>query len=362
VLYHLLYPLHEQFPALNVFRYITFRTAYAMATALLIALALGPPVIRRLRELKIGQKIREEGPQSHYGKAGTPTMGGVLIVISIALTTLLWADLENRLVWVALLSTLFMGAVGFLDDWLRVVKHLPKGLLGRYKLAGQITLGVAVFTAVFFYPVGGLLDPGETNIPFLKRTVVDFGWLYLPFVVLVITGASNAVNLADGLDGLAAGMTAFAAVALGGMCYITGHVKFSQYLNVIYIPGAGELTVFCAAVLGAVLGFLWWNCHPADVFMGDTGSLSLGAALGTVAVLIKREFLLAIVGGIFVLEALSVMAQVLSFKVWGKRILRMSPLHHHFELAGWKEPRVVVRFWIAAALSALVGLSTLKLQ
>jgi phospho-N-acetylmuramoyl-pentapeptide-transferase len=196
----------------------------------------------------------------------------------------------------------------------------------------------------------------------LKRTVVDFGWLYLPFVVLVITGSSNAVNLADGLDGLAAGMTAFAAVALGGMCYVTGHVKFSQYLNVIYIPGAGELTVFCAAVLGAVLGFLWWNCHPADVFMGDTGSLSLGAALGTVAVLIKREFLLALVGGVFVLEALSVMAQVLSFKVWGRRILRMSPLHHHFELAGWKEPRVVVRFWIAAALAALVGLSTLKLQ
>jgi len=362
VLYHLLYPLHEQFPALNVFRYISFRTAYAMATAMLIALALGPPVIRRLRELKIGQKIREEGPQSHYGKAGTPTMGGALIVISIGLTTLLWGDLENRLVWIALLATLFMGAVGFLDDWLRVVKHLPKGLLGRYKLAGQITLGIAVFTAVFLYPAGGLLDPGETNIPFLKRTVMDLGWLYLPFVVLVITGSSNAVNLADGLDGLAAGMTAFAAVALGGMCYVTGHVKFSQYLNVIYIPGAGELTVFCAAVLGAVLGFLWWNCHPADVFMGDTGSLSLGAALGTVAVLIKREFLLAIVGGVFALEALSVMAQVLSFKLWGRRILLMSPLHHHFELSGWKEPRVVVRFWIAAALCALVGLSTLKLQ
>jgi phospho-N-acetylmuramoyl-pentapeptide-transferase len=289
-------------------------------------------------------------------------MGGVLIVISIAITTLLWGNLENRLVWIALLSTLFMGAVGFLDDWLRVVKHLRKGLLGRYKLAGQITLGIAVFTAVFLYPSGGLLDPGETNVPFLKRTVVDFGWLYLPFVVLVITGSSNAVNLADGLDGLAAGMTAFAAVALGGMCYVTGHIKFSQYLNVPYIPGAGELTVFCAAVLGAVLGFLWWNCHPADVFMGDTGSLSLGAALGTVAVLIKREFLLAIVGGVFVLEALSVMAQVLSFKLWGKRILRMSPLHHHFELSGWKEPRVVVRFWIAAALAALVGLSTLKLQ
>ncbi|HSQ60909.1 MAG TPA: phospho-N-acetylmuramoyl-pentapeptide-transferase [Acidobacteriota bacterium] len=362
MLYHLLYPLHEQFPALNVFRYITFRTAYAMATALMFALVLGPPVIRRLRELKIGQKIREEGPQSHYGKAGTPTMGGVLIVISIGLTTLLWGNLENRLVWIALLATLFMGAVGFLDDWLRVVKHLPKGLLGRYKLAGQITLGAAVFLAVFLYPPGGLLDPGETNIPFLKRTAVDFGWLYLPFVILVITGTSNAVNLADGLDGLAAGMTAFAAVALGGMCYITGHVKFSQYLNVVYIPGAGELTVFCAAVLGAVLGFLWWNCHPADVFMGDTGSLSLGAALGTVAVLIKREFLLAIVGAVFVLEALSVMAQVLSFKIWGKRVLRMAPLHHHFELSGWKESRVVVRFWIAAALFALVGLSTLKLQ
>jgi phospho-N-acetylmuramoyl-pentapeptide-transferase len=362
VLYHLLYPLHEQFPALNVFRYITFRTAYAMATALLLAFVLGPPVIRMLRELKIGQKIREEGPQSHYGKAGTPTMGGVLIVIAIAVSTLLWGNLGNRLVWIALIATLFMGAVGFLDDWLRVVKHLRKGLLGRYKLAGQIALGAGVFLAVFLYPSGGLLDPGETNVPFLKRTFVDFGWLYLPFVVLVITGASNAVNLADGLDGLAAGMTAFAAAALGGMCYVTGHVKFSQYLQVAYIPGAGELTVFCAAVLGATLGFLWWNCHPADVFMGDTGSLSLGAALGTVAVLIKREFLLAIVGGVFVLEALSVMAQVLSFKMWGKRVLRMSPLHHHFELTGWKEPRVVVRFWIAAALCALVGLSTLKLQ
>ena len=362
MLYHLLYPLHEQFPALNVFRYITFRSAYAMATALLLALVFGPVVIRKLQALKIGQKIREEGPESHYGKAGTPTMGGVLIVIAIAVTTLLWGNLENRLVWIALIATLFMGAVGFLDDWLRVVKHLRKGLLGRYKLAGQILLGLGIFIAVFFYPSGGLLDPGETNIPFLKRTVVDFGWLYLPFVILVVTGASNAVNLADGLDGLAAGMTAFAAVALGGMCYITGHVKFSQYLQVAYIPGAGELTVFCAAVLGATLGFLWWNCHPADIFMGDTGSLSLGAALGAVAVLIKREFLLAIVGAVFVAEALSVMAQVFSFKIWGKRVLKMAPLHHHFELSGWKEPRVVVRFWIAAALCALIGLSTLKLQ
>jgi phospho-N-acetylmuramoyl-pentapeptide-transferase len=362
MLYHLLYPLHQHFPALNLFRYITFRAAYAGATALFIALVLGPPVIRRLRELKIGQKVRDDGPQSHLPKAGTPTMGGVLIVISIAVTTLLWGNLENRNVWIALLATLWMGCVGFLDDYLRVVKHFRKGLLGRYKLAGQILLGVAVFTAVFFYPGHSLLDPGETNVPFLKRTVIDFGWLYLPFVILVITGSSNAVNLADGLDGLAVGMTAFAAVALGGMCYITGHVKFSEYLQVPYIAGTGELTVFCAAVIGATLGFLWWNCHPADVFMGDTGSLSLGAALGTVAVLIKREFLLAIVGAVFVAEALSVMAQVLSFKLRGKRVLRMAPLHHHFELSGWSESRVVVRFWIAAALCALLGLSTLKIQ
>lgn len=362
MLYHLLYPLHDHFPALNVFRYITFRSAYALATALILAFILGPPVIRRLRELKIGQKVRDDGPQSHLPKAGTPTMGGVLIVISIAITTLLWGNLTNRFVWIALIATLWMGGVGFLDDYLRVVKHYRKGLLGRYKLAGQVLLGVFVFAAVYFYPAHTVLDPAETNVPFLKNTVVNFGWLYLPFVILVVTGTSNAVNLADGLDGLAAGMTAVAAVALGGMCYITGHVKFSQYLQITHIAGTGELTVFCAAVIGATLGFLWWNCHPADVFMGDTGSLSLGAALGTVAVLIKREFLLAIVGAVFVAEALSVMAQVLSFKLWGTRVLKMAPLHHHFELSGWKEPRVVVRFWIAAALCALVGLSTLKLQ
>lgn len=360
--YHLLYPLHGHIPIFNVFRYITFRSAYAMATALLIALVLGPAVIRRLRALKIGQQVRDDGPQTHLPKAGTPTMGGVLIVIALTVATLLWGNLANRAVWTALLSTLWMGGVGFLDDYLRVVKGYRKGLLGRYKLAGQIVLGIAVFCVVFFYPARSILDPAQTNVPFLKRTVVDFGWLYLPFVILVVTGASNAVNLADGLDGLAAGMTVFAAVALGGMCYLTGHAKFSSYLNIPFIQGAGELTVFCSAVIGATLGFLWWNCHPADVFMGDTGSLSLGAALGTVAVLIKREFLLAIVGAVFVAEALSVMAQVLSFKLWGKRVLRMAPLHHHFELMGWKEPRVVVRFWIAAALAALISLSTLKLQ
>ena len=362
MLYWLLYPLHEQFAPLNVFRYITFRSAYALATALLIALVLGPPVIAKLRQLKIGQKVRDDGPQSHLTKAGTPTMGGVLIVIAIAVSTLLWGNLGSRAVLIALAATLWMGVVGFIDDYLRVVKHYKKGLLGRYKLAGQVLLGIGVFTAVYFYPTPGGLEPGETNIPFLKDTVVHLGWVYLPFVILVVTGASNAVNLADGLDGLAAGLTAFAAVALGGMCYITGHARFSEYLQIAYIPETGELTVFCAAVIGATLGFLWWNCHPADVFMGDTGSLSLGAALGTVAVLIRREFLLAIVCAVFVLEALSVMAQVLSFKLWGTRVLRMAPLHHHFELSGWKESRVVVRFWIAAALAALVSLSTLKLQ
>lgn len=361
MLYWLLYPLHEQFAPLNVFRYITFRSAYALATALLIALVLGPPVIARLRQLKIGQKVRDDGPQSHLTKAGTPTMGGVLIVIAIAVSTLLWGNLESRYVLIALGATLWMGLVGFLDDYLRVVKHFKKGLLGRYKLAGQILLGIGVFMAVYFYRIHAL-EPGETNIPFLKDTVVHLGWIYLPFVILVVTGASNAVNLADGLDGLAAGLTAFAAVALGGMCYITGHARFSEYLQIPFIPETGELTVFCAAIIGATLGFLWWNCHPADVFMGDTGSLSLGAALGTVAVLIRREFLLAIVCAVFVLEALSVMAQVLSFKLWGTRVLRMAPLHHHFELSGWKESRVVVRFWIAAALAALVSLSTLKLQ
>lgn len=362
MLYWLLYPLHEQFAPLNVFRYITFRSAYALITALLIALILGPPVIAKLRQLKIGQKVRDDGPQSHLPKAGTPTMGGVLIVIAIAVSTLLWGNLGSRAVLIALAATLWMGLVGFVDDYLRVVKHYRKGLLGRYKLAGQILLGIGIFVAVYFYPTPGGLGPGETNIPFLKDTVVHLGWIYLPFVILVVTGASNAVNLADGLDGLAAGLTAFAAVALGGMCYITGHARFSEYLQIPYIPETGELTVFCSAVIGATLGFLWWNCHPADVFMGDTGSLSLGAALGTVAVLIRREFLLAIVCAVFVLEALSVMAQVLSFKLWGTRVLRMAPLHHHFELSGWKESRVVVRFWIAAALAALVSLSTLKLQ
>lgn len=358
-----LYPLHEQpgLGFLNVFRYITFRAAYAAVTALLIAFVFGPAVIRWLRHFRIGQQVREDGPQTHLGKQGTPTMGGVLILIAILVPTLLFGNLENRSVHVALWATVWLGLVGFLDDYLRVVKGMRKGLLGRYKLAGQILVGVAVGAIVLAYPQT-FLPPTITTVPFLKFEYIDFGILFVPFVILVITGSSNAVNLTDGLDGLAAGLVALSGLALAGFCYVTGHARISDYLNILFLPEAGELTVFCAALVGAALGFLWYNCHPADVFMGDTGSLALGGALGVVAVLIKREFLLALVGGVFVAEALSVMLQVTSFKLTGRRLFRMAPLHHHFELLGWPESRVVIRFFIAGMLLSLISLSTLKLQ
>lgn len=361
--YEWIYPLHELpgLSVLNVIRYITFRSAYAAITALLLSYVVGPPLIRWLAEVKLGQKVRREGPQSHYAKAGTPTMGGILIVVAIVVPTLLWGNLHSRPVWLAMIATLWLGALGFLDDYLRVVKGLPKGLLGRYKLAGQITIGAIVGLVLVLWPEPGL-PATTTHVPFLKFRYIDFGWLFVPFVILVITGSSNAVNLTDGLDGLAAGLTTIAALTFAGLCYLSGHVRFSEYLNISYLTYGGELTVFCAAVLGASLGFLWYNCHPADVFMGDTGSLALGGALGTVAVLIKREFWLMVIGGVFVAEAVSVMIQVVSFKLWGRRVFRMSPLHHHFELSGWAESRVVLRFYIVGALLALFSLSTLKLQ
>ena len=361
--YEWVYPLHDVpgLSALNVFRYITFRSAYAAITALLLCFILGPPMIEWLQRVRLGQKVRAEGPQSHLSKAGTPTMGGLLIVTAIIVPTLLWGNLHSRPLWLAMIATVWLGAIGFLDDYLRVVKGAPKGLLGRYKLAGQVALGLGVGLALVLWPEPGGLPPTATQVPFFKFHVLDFGWLFVPFVVLVITASSNAVNLTDGLDGLASGLVAIAALTFAGMCYLSGHLKFSQYLNITHLVYGGELTVFCSAVLGAALGFLWYNCHPANVFMGDTGSLALGGALGVVAVLIKREFWLVLVGGVFVAETLSVMIQVASFKLWGRRVFRMSPLHHHFELSGWAESRVVLRFYIAGALLALLSLSTFKL-
>lgn len=358
-----IYPLHHLpgLSFLNVFRYITFRAAYAAITALLISFMVGPHMIAWLRRVKLGQKVRQEGPQTHLGKAGTPTMGGLLIITSILVPCLLWGNFHSMQLWLAMLTTAWLGALGFLDDWLRVVKNYPKGLLGRWKLVGQTALGIIVGLLIIRFPESGL-SPTVTHVPFLKRSYIDFGWLFVPFVIFVITGSSNAVNLTDGLDGLASGLVAIAAAAFAAMCYLSGHMKFSAYLNLDYLAYSGELTVFCAAVLGAALGFLWYNCHPANVFMGDTGSLALGGALGVVAVLIKREFWLVLVGGVFVAEALSVMIQVTSFKLTGKRVFRMSPLHHHFELMGWAESRVVLRFYIVAALLALLSLSTFKLQ
>jgi phospho-N-acetylmuramoyl-pentapeptide-transferase len=318
-------------------------------------------MIEWLRRVKLGQKIRKEGPQSHLAKAGTPTMGGIMIVSAIVVPTLLWGNLHSRPLWLALLATVWLGALGFLDDWLRVVKGYPKGLLGRYKLAGQITLGAIIGIILVVWPEPGL-PATMTHVPFFKFRFLDFGWLFIPFVIFIITGSSNSVNLTDGLDGLAAGLVSIAALTFAGLCYVTGHARFSEYLNISHLAYGGELTVFCFAVVGASLGFLWFNCHPADVFMGDTGSLALGGALGTVAVLIKREFWLALICGIFVAEALSVMIQVASFKLWGRRVFRMAPLHHHFELGGWAESRVVLRFYIIGALLALFSLSTLKLQ
>ena len=362
--YEWVYPLHDihGLGALNVFRYITFRSAYAAITALLVCFVFGPPMIEWLRRVKLGQKIRAEGPQAHLSKAGTPTMGGVLILVAIVVPTLLWGNLHSRELWVALGATVGLGALGFLDDYLRVVKEFPKGLLGRYKLVGQFIIGLAVAIVLVTWPRPEL-PVGTTHVPFLKFQLLHFPvWLFVPFVIFVITATSNSVNLTDGLDGLASGLVAIAALTFAGICYLSGHLKFSAYLNITHLAYGGELTVFCAALLGASLGFLWYNCHPADVFMGDTGSLALGGALGVVAVLIKREFWLVLVCGVFVAETLSVMIQVASFKLLGRRVFRMSPLHHHFELQGWAESRVVLRFYIVGALLALLSLSTFKLQ
>ncbi len=358
--YNLLFPLHEKIHAFNVFRYITFRFASAMFTALLISFIFGPSIIRKLKELKVGQQVRADGPGTHLGKAGTPTMGGILILLAITVPTLLWSDLTNRYVWLVVCGTLAFGAVGFYDDYLKVVRKKSEGLKARYKFGWQVVIALLIGLLLYFNP----MDPNSTVllIPFFKKWIINLAWFYVPFVVLVLVGSSNAVNLTDGLDGLAIGLVGIAAGANAVLVYVTGNRIFANYLQVLYIQGAGELTVFCGALMGASLGFLWYNSHPAEVFMGDVGSLSLGGALGMLAVLTKHEIILVIVGGIFVAEALSVIFQVASFKSRGKRIFRMAPVHHHFEEMGWAESKVIARFWILGIILALVGLSTLKLR
>ena len=361
MLYRLLFPLAARFPVFNVFRYITFRTAMSAVTALALALLLGPAMIRRLRQAQIGQSIREEGPRSHLAKAGTPTMGGLLILLAVVSATLLWMDLSNRFVWIALATLVGVGAVGFADDWTKVTKRRSLGLTGRGKLVPQFLVAFAVAFAIQQWAGHGAISTVIT-LPFLKRVLPDLGVLYIPFVALVVVGSSNAVNLTDGLDGLATGAVGIAAGTYALLAYVTGNAVAARYLQIPFIPQSGELAVFCGALVGASLGFLWFNCHPADVFMGDVGALPLGAAIAAVAVMTKQEVLLAIVGGLFVIEALSVIIQVASFKTTGRRVFKMAPLHHHFELLGWAESRVIIRFWILAILFAVLGLSTLKLR
>ncbi|MBI3343460.1 MAG: phospho-N-acetylmuramoyl-pentapeptide-transferase [Gammaproteobacteria bacterium] len=345
----------------NVFSYITLRAILGTLTALAISLLLGPAVIRRLSLHQIGQQVRDDGPQSHLSKSGTPTMGGALILISIVISTLLWANLDNRHVWLVLVITVVFGLIGGVDDYLKLVHKRSKGLSARSKYLWQSVAGLAA--AIFLYATAQLPAETELIVPFFKHVALPLGAVgFVLFSYFVIVGTSNAVNLTDGLDGLAILPTVMVAAALGIFAYSSGHVIFSKYLGIPYIPGAGELVVFCGAMVGAGLGFLWFNTYPAQVFMGDIGALGLGAALGLLAVIVRQELVLFIMGGVFVIETLSVILQVASFKLTGKRIFRMAPLHHHFELKGWPEPRVIVRFWIITVVLVLTGLATLKLR
>jgi phospho-N-acetylmuramoyl-pentapeptide-transferase len=384
--YWLLYPLRDSVSLFNLFGYITFRAAGATFTAMLIAFAAGPAVIRFLRRHQLGQTVRTDGPQTHLAKEGTPTMGGLLILMAVLVPVLLWGRLDSRSLLVVLVTTIWMGLIGLLDDYLKVVRHCSRGLIGRYKLMGQLVLGLAVGAWLCYSP----MNPGdptphppvfpsvrsidldsaetidirstETTLPFFKDVRIEFGLLYIVFVALVLAGTANAVNLTDGLDGLATGVSLISILTFGVMGYLLGHINFSGYLQFSYLPGMGEITVFAGAMAGACLGFLWFNAPPASVFMGDTGSLALGGAIGSMAVVTRTELLLALVGGIFVAEALSVMIQVAWFRKTKRRVFRMAPLHHHFEMLGWAESKVVVRFWIVAAILGLLGLTTLKIR
>jgi len=361
MLYHILFPLAEEFAILNVFRYLTFRTGGAIMTALIVSFLFGPVLIRMLKNRQSSQPIRSDGPESHkLTKQGTPTMGGIMILLAIAVATLLWADLRNPYVWAVLGVTMSFGLIGFLDDFMKVSQKSSKGLSGRLKFIFQI----AIATVATFWILSNVPDPLSTTlaVPFFKNLLLDFGWAFIAFAVFVIVGSSNAVNLTDGLDGLAIVPTMIAAGVFALIAYLVGNAVFSNYLQIHAVPGAGELTVFCGALIGGGLGFLWYNAPPARVFMGDTGSLALGGALGSIAVVTKHELVLAIVGGLFVLETASVIVQVVSFKLTGKRVFRMAPLHHHFEQKGWAESTIVIRFWIIASILALAGLATLKLR
>ena len=360
MLFHLFSLLRDVFPAFRVFRYITFRTFSATMTAVLISLVLGPWLINRLKQYKVGQNIREDGPATHFQKAGTPTMGGLLILIAVFTSTLLWADFTNEHIWIVTLATAGFGIIGFIDDYLKLVKKNTQGLRGKYKLTGQIIISLIIAVYIYFNVDGAFMT--TVSIPFFKTLYPNLHWFYIPFVIFIITGTSNAVNLTDGLDGLAIGPAIVAAFSFAGLAYVTGNSMLADYLNIAYVRGAGELTIFCGAILGAGLGFLWFNTFPAQVFMGDIGSLALGGALGTVAILTKHEILLIVICGLFVIEALSVIIQVASFKLTGKRVFKMAPIHHHFELKGWEEPKVIVRFWIISILLALMSLGTLKIR
>ena len=360
MLYHLAQYLQEFYGGFNVFNYLTMRAILGVLTALVISFVVGPTMIRKLSTYKIGQTVRDDGPETHFSKAGTPTMGGALILVAIAISTLLWADLGNRYIWVVLAVTFVFGIIGWVDDYKKLVKQDPKGLIARYKYFWQSACALVV--AIYLYKTA---SPVETAliVPFFKSVAIPLGVVsYVLLTYFVIVGTSNAVNLTDGLDGLAILPTVMVGGALGMFAYLSGHSGFSEYLAIPYVPGVGELIVFCSALVGAGLGFLWFNTYPAQVFMGDVGALALGAALGIVAVLVRQELVLFIMGGVFVMETVSVILQVASFKLTGKRIFRMAPLHHHFELKGWPEPRVIVRFWIVTVILVLIGLATLKLR
>ena len=344
----------------RVFQYLTFRAILGALTSLIISLLIGPWMIRRLSRNKIGQNVRNDGPESHFVKAGTPTMGGALILVAILISSLLWADLENRYIWVVLLVTMTFGAIGFVDDYKKIKFGNSKGLAAKAKYSLQSAIGL--FTAVFLYKTAELPAETELIVPFFKNVMLDMGWSYVILTYFVIVGTSNAVNLTDGLDGLAIMPTVMVASGLGIFAYLSGHFDFAEYLAIPFLPKSGELIVFCAALVGAGLGFLWFNTYPAMVFMGDVGALALGAGLGVLAVLVRQEIVLMIMGGVFVMETVSVIIQVLSFKLTGKRVFRMAPIHHHFELKGWPEPRVIVRFWIITFILVLIGLATLKLR